>query len=76
MVSGTVWPFGDPFLERQNEPSLAVSTRNPLHLLAGANDYRTVDLNLFESEPGEANACPATGCPPQLGEPWVGRGFA
>jgi len=22
----------------------AVSTRNPLHLLAGANDYRTVDL--------------------------------
>lgn len=44
MVSGTKWPEGDPFLERQNEPSIAASTRNPLHLLAGANDYRSVDL--------------------------------
>ena len=44
MVSGTTWPGGDPFLQRQNEPSIGVSSRNPLHLLAGANDYRTVDL--------------------------------
>jgi putative Ig domain-containing protein len=44
MVSGTEWTTGDPFLQRQNEPSSAVSTRNPLHLLGGANDYRTVDL--------------------------------
>ena len=44
MVSGTTWPGGDPFLQRQNEPSLTVSSRNPQHLLGGANDYRTVDL--------------------------------
>lgn len=44
MVSGTGWTNGDPFLERQNEPSLAVSTRNTLHLFGGANDYRSVDL--------------------------------
>ncbi len=44
IVSGTSLPGGDPFLQRQNEPSLAVSSRNQLHLLAGANDYRTVDL--------------------------------
>src|SRR5262245_4130276 len=44
MVSGTSLPGGDPFLQRQNEPSMAGSSRNPQHLLAGANDYRTVDL--------------------------------
>ena len=44
MVSGTTWPDGDPYLQRQNEPSIAVSTRNPMHILAGANDYRTVDI--------------------------------
>ncbi len=55
MVSGTSWPGGDPFLQRQNEPSLAVSSRNSLHLLAGANDYRTVDLpGLPNGETGDA----------------------
>ena len=55
MVSGTQWPGGDPFLQRQNEPSIAVSSRNPQHLLAGANDYRTVDLNfLATGETGDA----------------------
>lgn len=55
MVSGTTWPAGDPFLQRQNEPSLAVSSRNPAHLLAGSNDYRTVDLpGLPDGETGDA----------------------
>src|SRR5467141_1314974 len=44
MVSGTNWTNGDPFLQRQNETSIAVSSRNSSHLLGGANDYRTVDL--------------------------------
>ncbi len=52
MVSGTQFPGGDPFLQRQNEPSLAVSSRNALHLLAGANDYRTVDLPVSDIVPG------------------------
>src|ERR1019366_1766189 len=44
-----------PFLQRQNEPSLAVSSRNPSHLLAGSNDYRTVDLpGLPDGETGDS----------------------
>src|SRR5436305_14611425 len=55
MVSGSKWPDGDPFLQRQNEPSLAVSSRNPAHLLAGSNDYRTVDLpGLPDAATGDA----------------------
>jgi parallel beta-helix repeat protein len=50
MVSGLVWPLGDPFMQRQNEPSVAASTRNPMHVLAGSNDYRSVDLPLFLSD--------------------------
>ena len=47
MVSGTEYLTGDPYLQRQNEPSIAASTRNVLHLLGGANDYRTVDLPFY-----------------------------
>jgi len=54
MVAGNAWPTGDPFLQRQNEPSVAASTRNPQHLLGGANDYRTVDLPGLPSETGDA----------------------
>ncbi|MFO1322513.1 MAG: kelch repeat-containing protein [Burkholderiales bacterium] len=42
MVSGTRFPEGDPFLTKQNEPTIAVSSRNPRHLLAASNDYRQV----------------------------------
>lgn len=36
--------LGDPMRAQQNEPSCGVSTRHPLHILCGANDYRAVDL--------------------------------
>ncbi|HSO23541.1 MAG TPA: sialidase family protein, partial [Chondromyces sp.] len=35
---------GDGYLQRQVEPTIAVSTRNPDHLLAFFNDYRAVDV--------------------------------
>jgi hypothetical protein len=55
MVTGTTWPGGDPYLQRQNEPSMAVSSRNGLHLLAGSNDYRSVDIPFASgNETGDA----------------------
>jgi hypothetical protein len=60
MVTGTQWPGGDPFLQRQNEPSMAISSRNPLHMVAGDNDYRTVDL------PGASGEVEPTG------DAWLG----
>jgi YVTN family beta-propeller protein len=56
MVSGTEFPGGDPFLQRQNEPTGAVSSRNGLHLLAGANDYRAVDIPFEVTGPSAAES--------------------
>src|SRR5215472_2695718 len=60
MVSGTQWPGGDPYLQRQNEPTMAVSSRNAVHLLAAANDYRTVDIP-FPPDSGD-----------ETGDAWLG----
>ena len=66
MVSGTDYINGDPYLQRQNEPSMAVSTRNYLTLVAGANDYRTVDMPQSEGPlPGIPEGAAA-------GDAWLG----
>lgn len=59
MVSGKTFPGGDPWLQKQNEPSIAVSTRNPCTLLGGANDYRAVYL-------------PGLPDDKEIGDAWVG----
>ena len=68
MVRGITFPNGDPFLQRQNEPSIAVSTRNPCHLLAGANDYRSVDIP-FDDTPLPQGAQPNIS---MAGDAWLG----
>ena len=66
MVSGTTLPNGDPWLQRQNEPSMAVSTRNQCTIFAGANDYRTVDM---AGVPGDLPGVPSN---TQVGDGWLG----
>jgi hypothetical protein len=70
VMSGLSLPDGDPYLQRQNEPSVAASTRNPMHLLGGSNDYRTVDI------PGLtcAKVDPVTGAclDPETRDAWLG----
>jgi hypothetical protein len=57
MVAGTEWPGGDPFLQRDNEPSISASSLSLERLLAASNSYRTVDIPFApggESETGDA----------------------
>ena len=56
MVKGFDTPFGDPYLQRQTEPTMAVSTRNPCHLVGSAVDYRTVD---YRENTEDTNPTPA-----------------
>jgi hypothetical protein len=66
MVAGTGCIDGDPYLQRQNVPSAAVSTRNSLTLMAGANDYRLVDMPISEGPlPGIPEGAAA-------GDAWLG----
>jgi hypothetical protein len=59
MVSGTTFPGGDPYLQKQNEGVLAVSTENACHLVGGSNDYRAVNL-------------PGLPADHEIGDAWVG----
>lgn len=53
-MSGTDEKTGDAFLQRQNEPAVAISTRNADHVMLAFNDYRTVDIALDVTEPDAA----------------------
>ena len=50
---------GDPYLQRQNEPSMACSSRSAITCLAGANDYRLVNV-------------PGTQADQVTGDAWLG----
>ena len=53
-MSGTDPKTGDAFLQRQNEPAVAISTRNADHVMLAFNDYRTVDIANDVTEPDAA----------------------
>ena len=52
MVTGTRFPEGDFGLTKQNEVSLAVSSRHSRHLMAGSNDWRLVQVPVAEGLAG------------------------
>jgi hypothetical protein len=49
----------DKYLQKQNEVDLTISPRNPCHIVAAANDYRTVDNRGLNTD-GE------------IGDSWIG----
>src|SRR5215211_2160415 len=54
VMSGVTSQFtGDKYLQRQNEPVVGVSSLNPDHVFAAANDYRAVDIP-FDTGAGES----------------------
>jgi len=59
VVGGTDLYTGDPYLQRQNEPTLAFSTRNVMNILVGMNDYRTIDVPFADVLPGAVINQPA-----------------
>lgn len=64
MVGGSDPVTEEPYdtgLQRQDEPAIAVSVRNPMHLIAGANDWRPVEMDIVGEElPGVHQGLPAT----------------
>jgi len=62
--------IGDPRLNRDNEPSIALSSRNPCHLMGGSNSYGLVD---FEEDLGleEADAWLNVYFSTNCGENWT-----
>ena len=59
VVGGTNPETGDPYLQRQNEPTLAFSTRNVMNIFVGMNDYRTIDVPFNDALPGAVINQPA-----------------
>jgi len=54
VLSGTDPLTGDAYLQRQNEPAVAISSRNADHMMLAFNDYRTVDIAFDATEPDAA----------------------
>jgi Lectin C-type domain len=70
MVTGKTFPGGDPWLQKQNEPSGAPSTENPCRLLAGANDYRAVNVPGLPADKETGDAWPGWYTSINCGQTW------
>jgi CARDB protein/putative Ig domain-containing protein len=89
VLSGIDPYTGDAYLQRQNEPAVAISSRNADHLMLAFNDYRTVDIASDTSEPDAAVFAKAERKPKSKGiitaesvraasppEAWIGLAFS